>query len=65
MRKSFVASVAIVTILAIATPAAAASRDRDRDSVSVVKFLKSVAKKVFGIQPSADIVIPIPAPDKP
>lgn len=66
MRKSFVATVAIVTALAIATPAAAAPRERDRsEPPSIVRFVKNVMKKVFKIGSTSVPIIPIPEPDKP
>jgi len=67
MRKSFVAAVAIVAAIAVATPAAAGPRDRDRSQPPAIKLILKYAKKVFGIKTTAEPTIPIPGPvtDKP
>ncbi len=64
MRKSFVATAAIVTVLAIATPAAAAPRDRDHSGTpSIVQYIKSAFSKVFkGVKSTSHPTIPIPGP---
>ncbi len=63
MRKSFVASAAIVTVLAIATPAAAAPRDRDHSGTpSIVQYIKSAFSKVFKVKSTSHPTVPIPGP---
>ena len=61
MRKSF-AAVALVAIIAAATPAAAAPRDRDRSTLPVIKVIVKYAQKMFGIRTTAEPIIPIPGP---
>ena len=59
MRKSFVATVAIVVALAIATPAVAGPRDRDRE-LPAISFVKKLIKKIFKAGTTADPTVPIP-----
>lgn len=62
MRKSFVAAVALVAALAIASPAAAGPRQRDRSEPPAITFIKKIVKKAFGISTTADPTVPIPPP---
>ena len=62
MRKSFVASVAIVVAVAISTPVAAAPRHRDRTQPPAIKYVLKLVQKAFGIKTTADPTVPIPGP---
>lgn len=62
MRKSFVASIAIVVAVAVTSPAAAGPRDRDRNEPPAIVIVKKLVKKVFGIRTTADPTVPRPEP---
>jgi hypothetical protein len=59
MRKSFVATITLVAVLAAVTPVSAAPRNRD-EPPSFSRIVKKFIKKVFGIGATGDPVIPIP-----
>ncbi len=63
MRKSFATAIALVIALTVASPVAAAPRKGDRtEPPAFALVLKKLIKRFFGVQTTADPVVPIPAP---
>ena len=63
MRKSFATALTLTVALTLATPAVAAPRDRHRsEPPSFALVVKKLIKRVFGVQITADPIVPQPAP---
>lgn len=65
MRKSFTTAAALVLALTIASPVAAAPKQKDRTEPPAFSLvLKKLVKRFFGVQTTADPVMPIPGSSK-
>lgn len=65
MRKSFATAIALTVAITLASPVAAAPRQKDRtEPPAFAMVIKKIMKRFFGIQTTADPVVPIPGSTK-